>query len=374
MSLKPFTTEDWLAYLEAYKDSHLYEWLVSQAKRSVEYFGNRLDRLGMRGGRVLDAGCGAGNWAVALASRFDKVDAIDNDRERVAILDGMIPLLGGQVETAIGSTEELPYPDDTFDVVFCSGVIFVVDYQKSLAEFLRVLKPGGTLYASFVGATWWRHVLYERSKTEPVCIQYGANGLVSLYFRRLDEINLQERISSGLREDVLALLSPQQPSGWWKKPAKVPASDVLDRFREADQIDPAQERALLAMLKQALQQIEGSQREKCKAQDAIHTLDDLCWDQVPPSYRRRILVDFVSRALLRVPDYKYDIHTYTFDPEDMSEVLADLGFSSIEIAAEGVLSVCTGVPDAPALYLRRLGVFEFLCTKGAPLVTIRASS
>lgn len=370
MKQKTFTTEDWLAYLEGYKDSHLYDWLVSQAKRSVEYFIDRVDRLGLEGGRVLDAGCGAGNWTVALARRFDKVDAIDNDPERVAVLDGMIPLIGGQVETKIGSTEALPYADDTFDVVFCSGVIFVVDYEKSLAEFLRVLKPGGVLYASFVGATWWRHVLYERSKAEPVCVQYGANGLISLYFRRLDEVGLEKRLSLQLCERLKALVMPPLKSGWWRRNTSASSAEVMARIASSESIEPNLASSLLSLLRESLVEMGGSPLERRKAKDAVHALDDLCWGKVPDSYRRRILIDFVSRVVAGGSSYSYDIHTYTFDPEDMSAILAGMGFSQIETAAEGALEIRSEVSAAPPLYLRRMGVFEFLCVKGPPPVAI----
>jgi len=42
--------------------------------------------------------------------------------------------------------ENLPFPDDTFDVVISNGVINLIpDKEGALTEIIRVLKPGGRL-------------------------------------------------------------------------------------------------------------------------------------------------------------------------------------------------------------------------------------
>lgn len=52
----------------------------------------------------------------------------------------------GLVELRVGDAASLPYPDASFDKVFCVNVIyFWPKPQEQLGEILRVLKPGGTL-------------------------------------------------------------------------------------------------------------------------------------------------------------------------------------------------------------------------------------
>jgi SAM-dependent methyltransferase len=46
----------------------------------------------------------------------------------------------------VGDAEELPFPDDSFDVVATVfGAIFAPRHERAAAEMLRVAKPGGTV-------------------------------------------------------------------------------------------------------------------------------------------------------------------------------------------------------------------------------------
>jgi ubiquinone/menaquinone biosynthesis C-methylase UbiE len=57
------------------------------------------------------------------------------------------------VEFAVADMQNLPFPDNTFDVVVCQfGLMFPPDKPKVFVEVWRVLKPGGT----FLFATWER--------------------------------------------------------------------------------------------------------------------------------------------------------------------------------------------------------------------------
>jgi ubiquinone/menaquinone biosynthesis C-methylase UbiE len=91
--------------------------------------------------RILDAGCGTG-WLAKRLSKFGKVDAIDV-HERALTLSRE-----RGVNVTRGSVEEIPFPDNTFDLVTSIDVIYhkaVYDDSKALSEIFRVLKPGGTL-------------------------------------------------------------------------------------------------------------------------------------------------------------------------------------------------------------------------------------
>ena len=45
----------------------------------------------------------------------------------------------------VADAKNLPFEDNTFDVVFAQFVTVLLDKEKALAEFMRVLKPGGYL-------------------------------------------------------------------------------------------------------------------------------------------------------------------------------------------------------------------------------------
>lgn len=91
--------------------------------------------------RILDAGCGTG-WLAKRLSRFGKVDAIDVHERALTLARSR------GVNVTRGSVEEIPFPDNTFDLVTSIDVIYhkaVYDDSKALSEIFRVLKPGGTL-------------------------------------------------------------------------------------------------------------------------------------------------------------------------------------------------------------------------------------
>lgn len=108
------------------------------------------DRLGTAlalppGSLVLDAGCGEGWVARRLSRRFglrvEGVDllAVSIDRARRRVAD---PAVGFQV----GSYARLPFADGTFAGLYTmETLVHAADHREALAEFHRVLVPGGRL-------------------------------------------------------------------------------------------------------------------------------------------------------------------------------------------------------------------------------------
>jgi ubiquinone/menaquinone biosynthesis C-methylase UbiE len=98
------------------------------------------------GQKVLDVACGNGNAALAAARRFGEVVGVDyvpslleEGRERARAE-------GWQVDFREGDAEDLPFPDNSFDVVLSTlGAMFAPDQEKVAGELLRVLKPGGKI-------------------------------------------------------------------------------------------------------------------------------------------------------------------------------------------------------------------------------------
>ena len=105
------------------------------------------------GARLLDAGCGSGQWAVAFAELGCRVVGVDLAPAMIARARERAAAAGVEVEWRSGDLTHLPEPLAVFDAVHARvSLQFVPDPAAALREFRRVLRPGGRLYASIPGA------------------------------------------------------------------------------------------------------------------------------------------------------------------------------------------------------------------------------
>ena len=103
---------------------------------------------GGAGDAVLDAGCGRGETALAIARTGAEVAGIDYSEAAVELTKEMLAEIQPDADIRSGSVTDLPWPDDSFDRIQFSDVIEHLDPPQTvpaLAEFRRVLKPGGFL-------------------------------------------------------------------------------------------------------------------------------------------------------------------------------------------------------------------------------------
>src|SRR3984957_8894332 len=105
-----------------------------------------LDRAQPREGEaVLDIACGTGIVARLAAKRIGRgfVNCLDLNAGMLAVAR-RAPTEGAAINWIEGSALDLPFPADSFDVVFCQqGLQFFPDQGKALGEICRVLKGGG---------------------------------------------------------------------------------------------------------------------------------------------------------------------------------------------------------------------------------------
>lgn len=99
----------------------------------------------------LDVGCGVGLYALWLAEAVGpqgRVLGLEPEAERVALAQRQVGdrLAPGRLEFRQGDGTALPLVDRSCDWVWCSDVLHhIADPVLALQEFMRVLRPGGTI-------------------------------------------------------------------------------------------------------------------------------------------------------------------------------------------------------------------------------------
>lgn len=163
----------------------------------------------IRGARVLDAGCGSGWYTEQLLERGAHVTAIDGSaamvrhaRERLAPWAQR-----GHVLLGVGDlARPLDFASDgSFDGIFSALVLhYLRDWEPTLAEFRRVLAPGGWLQFSthypLPEATRLGTRRYQ--EVEPVEDDWGRVGTVRFYRRPLSAI-VNALVDAGFRVERL---------------------------------------------------------------------------------------------------------------------------------------------------------------------------
>jgi len=151
--------------------------------------------------RILDIGCGRGGPTLELARLSQgQVIGLDirqcdlNELERAAAEAG----LSQRVKAVNRSMFDIDFPDESFDIVWAEGSIFVIGFERGLREWRRLIKPRRFLVVH--AATWlrpdppremlaaWRESMYPGTMTVAEC----ADLVPSCGYDLLDHFALPE--------------------------------------------------------------------------------------------------------------------------------------------------------------------------------------
>src|SRR5262245_24898251 len=174
-----------LEVAEAYEARFVPALFAPWADRLVEAVGIR------EGMRVLDVACGTGAVARLAADRVGtsgSVVGLDVNESMLTVARRV----RDDVEWRRGDAGELPFPDDSFDVVTCqAGLMFFPDPEGTLREMARVVTRDGT-----VGVQVW-----DRREDQPAYDPFNevverhagpdAVSLVNAYFVQGDRSTLE---------------------------------------------------------------------------------------------------------------------------------------------------------------------------------------
>lgn len=105
---------------------------------------------------VLDLGCGTGRHTVYFAKRGFQVTATDISPKGIEVTMRKAEQSGVKIRAACHDMRDIPFPDNSFDAVFCiwtSGHGYYEDMKKHADEMTRVVKQGGFLFVDYPSKT-----------------------------------------------------------------------------------------------------------------------------------------------------------------------------------------------------------------------------
>jgi ubiquinone/menaquinone biosynthesis C-methylase UbiE len=192
----------------------------------------------LRGGTLLDIGCGQGKSLGLLTRKFkpDTLIGLDSHGESLVEAQQEIDRQGLSVRLIEGDCSRIPLPDASIDVLFCHQTFHhLVDQHTALDEFHRVLKPGGVLlFAESTKAyidTWvirllFRHPMEVQKSADQYQDMLRDKGFAFdaahvsypyLWWSRSRDFGLLERLKlhtpppPGQREETLVNLAARKP-------------------------------------------------------------------------------------------------------------------------------------------------------------------
>jgi len=186
---------------------------------------------------VLDAGCGEGYLSRILARKRAVVTGVDFSARLIEAARGQNLIDELPVSFDIGAVDELPYADNTFDLVVCNHLLNdLYDPSRPISEFARVLRSNGRLLILMLHPCFYnKHAERNQATNGLIAASYfetrsieqvfEVGGLTSpvantAWFRPL-EFYTEELRKSGF---VITSLTEPHPSpeqvqadSWWRK-------------------------------------------------------------------------------------------------------------------------------------------------------------
>jgi ubiquinone/menaquinone biosynthesis C-methylase UbiE len=169
------------------------------------------------GQHILDVACGTGRGTAGLAKAVGvsgRVDALDLSEAMLDQARMKIEKLGlsDRVHFKQGNARELPYPDETFDLVY-NGYMFDLipldGFMPILKEMARVLKPGGKLVLVNMSKPDKRKTFFEKIYERGWAVMPCRPVLMSGYLEPAGFIEIQ-RFYRPTRGSLVSLLWGQE--------------------------------------------------------------------------------------------------------------------------------------------------------------------
>lgn len=169
-------------------------------------------------GSILEIGCGTGEFAERMSRARPEAALLATDQSPRMV--ELTAALG--VEARVADATDLPFEDDSFDLVAAMWMLYhVPDLERTLAEVRRVLRPGGRFVAVTNGD---EHVadLRRVAGGGPVVTQFSSQNGEQALRRHFDVVRREDLRPRAVFPDhaaAMAYLESSQEEIAWNLPA-----------------------------------------------------------------------------------------------------------------------------------------------------------
>jgi ubiquinone/menaquinone biosynthesis C-methylase UbiE len=191
-------------------------WRIPESKLKV---------LGDLSGKlVLEYGCGAAQWSIALAHAGVRVIGLDISERQLVHAHRNIKKSGVNIPLLQADGVKTPFQSASFDIVFCDhGVMSFARPENAIKETARILKPGG-LFA-FCMSSPIRDLCWD-NKSDAVTDHLNTNYFKMDKFVDEESVSYQYGYGKWIRlfvqqgfiiEDLIELRAPQEKETTYSK-------------------------------------------------------------------------------------------------------------------------------------------------------------
>ncbi|TQM62839.1 class I SAM-dependent methyltransferase [Humibacillus xanthopallidus] len=152
---------------------------------------------------VIEIGCGTGHLARSVMDVVPDVDYVATDLSPAMVTSAAA--LG--VPATVAPADDLPFPDQTFDVAVAAWMLYhVPDLDAALRELRRVLRPGGVLVVATNGAEHLADLLREAGG-EPLVTQFTSEVAEEMLGRHFSHVTHRDIETRATFEDHAAAVA-----------------------------------------------------------------------------------------------------------------------------------------------------------------------
>jgi 2-polyprenyl-3-methyl-5-hydroxy-6-metoxy-1,4-benzoquinol methylase len=146
----PADSVDRALFYERFADEFDAQMNRYEVEKRIRLVFDDVLRGSLKGKRMLDAGCGTGLFSAVAVSRGADVTSVDVGERLLAKVAEKC-----DSRRIVGSVEQLPFEDATFDTVLCTEVLeHLRSPQQGVSELIRVLAPGGRIVITTPNRAW----------------------------------------------------------------------------------------------------------------------------------------------------------------------------------------------------------------------------